>query len=93
MEPAEGGRGHGLDPAGQGGHVALLHADVELLVIHLLWLGVGHGVSECEVEGETLLTGPGVAVFDNTEVRVVSVSVVHGRDVKLPARNHHQLQV
>ena len=44
VEPAEGWRGHRLDPARQGGHVALLHADVELLVAHLLRLGIRHRV-------------------------------------------------
>ena len=93
MEPAEGGRGHGLHTAGEGRRLALLHADVELLVLHLLRLGVGHGVPQRQVEGETLLTGAGVAVLDDAEVRVVGVLVVHRTDVKLPAGHHDQVQV
>ena len=93
VEPAEGWWGSPLDPAGQGGGVALLHTDVELLVRHLLRLGVGHAVPHGQVEGETLLAGASVAVLHYTEVRVVGVLVVHRRDVELSAGDHDQVQV
>ena len=52
----------------------------------------GH-TSEREVEGKTLLAEAGVEMLNYAEVGVVGVVVVHGSDVQLPARNHHQVQV
>ena len=52
----------------------------------------GH-TAECEVEGKTLLAEAGVEMLNYAEVGVVGVVVVHGSDVQLPARNHHQVQV
>ena len=52
----------------------------------------GH-TSEREVEGKTLLAEAGVEMLNYAEVGVVSVAVVHCRDVELTAGHHHQLQV
>ena len=54
--------------------------------------GRGH-TSEREVEGKTLLAEAGVEMLNYAEVGVVSVLVVYGSYVKLPARNHDEVQV
>ena len=52
----------------------------------------GH-TSEREVEGKTLLAEAGVEMLNYAEVGVVSVLIVHGSYMKLPARNHDEVQV
>ena len=45
------------------------------------------------MEGKTLLAEAGVEMLNYAEVGVVSVLVVYGSYVKLPARNHDEVQV
>ena len=45
------------------------------------------------MEGKTLLAEAGVEMLNYAEVGVVSVLVVYGSYVKLPARNHDEIQV
>ena len=54
--------------------------------------GRGH-TSEREMEGKTLLAEAGVEMLNYAEVGMVSVLVVNGSYVKLPARNHDEVQV
>ena len=54
--------------------------------------GRGH-TSEREMEGKTLLAEARVEMLNYAEVGVVSVLVVYGSYVKLPARNHDEVQV
>ena len=54
--------------------------------------GTGH-TSEREVEGKTLLAEARVEMLNYAEVGVVSVLVVHRSYMKLPARNHDEIQV
>ena len=54
--------------------------------------GRGH-TSEREVEGKTLLAEARVEMLNYAEVGVVSVLIVHGSYMKLPARNHDEIQV
>ena len=45
------------------------------------------------MEGKTLLAEAGVEMLNYAEVGVVSVLVVHRSYMKLPARNHDEIQV